>query len=222
MKDGFHKYNSPNICHLGGTIRFSVDLAVLLHIVIFSKSQNDVELERHLSNGVFWTCNHLAADSLYNNYTQEVMEMKFYVNKMQPSKPTIVSCSGSQTDLQSKDESLIDAKGLLGGDQQRGDASKRARGEEALIVHLSDNSLVRAIQSPIRERTHTIPIRQRDTVTLSSSKLCCVCLFAMQVSVHMQEETEGTHLLVCSLRTEFGAISSSPVSTSGLSMCSLS
>lgn len=58
---------------------------------------------------------------------------------------------------------MIDTKGLLRGDQQRGDASEGAREEEALIIHLSDNDLVRAIQHPVRECTHTIPIRKRET-----------------------------------------------------------
>lgn len=68
-----------------------------------------------------------------------------------------------QTDLHSKDESLIDTKGLLRGDQQRGDASERAREEEALIINLSNNNLVREIQHPVGECTHTIPITHRKT-----------------------------------------------------------
>lgn len=73
------------------------------------------------------------------------------------------------TDLHSKDESLIDTKGLLRGDQQRGDASEGAREEKALIIHLSDNDLVRAIQHPVRECTHTIPIRKRETQVSSDA-----------------------------------------------------
>lgn len=63
----------------------------------------------------------------------------------------------SHTDLHSEDESLIDTKGLLRGDQERGDAGDGARREEALIVNLSDNSLVRTVQHTVSECTHTVP-----------------------------------------------------------------
>lgn len=86
-----------------------------------------------------------------------------------------------QTDLHSKDESLIDTKRLLGGDQQRRGASERAREEEALIIHLSSNNLVRAIQHSIREGTYAIPVQQGGTQSnqVSPSDLqflfCIVC-----------------------------------------------
>lgn len=129
---------------------------------------------------------------------------------------------------------MIDTNGLLRGDQQRGDASERAREEEALIIHLSDNNLVRAIQHPVRERTHTIPIRERNIITSSFF----ASHFAMGnesyrrihtfVYAHIFRTDKNTvqahvtHLFVWSLRAEFGAISISPAFTSGLSMCSSS
>lgn len=71
-----------------------------------------------------------------------------------------LSLSGSRADLYGKDECLIDAEGLLRGDQQRRDASERARGEEAFIVNLSDDDLVGAVQHSIGESTHAVPIRR--------------------------------------------------------------
>lgn len=147
-----------------------------------------------------------------------------------------VTCSGSSTNLHSKDKRLIDTKGLLRGDQQRGDAGERAREEKALIIHLSDNNLVGAIQHPIRECTHTIPIRQRTTqshqVSVIDYMFLAFCIVQLKwlrkstyLSVHMLRglnDCADTHLLVWSLRAEFGAISNSPASTSGLSICSLS
>lgn len=64
---------------------------------------------------------------------------------LKPEILNIFHLTSFQTDLHSQDESLIDAKGLLGGDQQRGDASEGAREEKALVIHLSNYNLVRAI-----------------------------------------------------------------------------
>lgn len=136
---------------------------------------------------------------------------------------------------------MIDAKGLLRGDQQRGDASDRAREEEALIIHLSDNNLVRAIQHPVRECSHTIPMRHGET----QSHQVYLCSLHVSVVWHCAVKVVGeihtfvyahafridkkntvqaivTHLLVWSLRAEFGAISNSSASTLGLSMLSSS
>lgn len=62
----------------------------------------------------------------------------------------------SATDLHGEDEGLIDTKGLLRRDEQRGGASERAGGEEALVVHLSYNHLVGTLQHPVGESTHAI------------------------------------------------------------------
>lgn len=52
---------------------------------------------------------------------------------------------------------MIDTEGLLRGDQQGGDASEGAGEEEALIVHLSGDNLVRAFQYLVREDACTVP-----------------------------------------------------------------
>lgn len=62
----------------------------------------------------------------------------------------------SATDLHGEDEGLIDTKGLLRRDEQGGGASERAGRQEALAVHLSDHSLVGALQHPVGERTHAV------------------------------------------------------------------
>lgn len=62
----------------------------------------------------------------------------------------------SATDLHGEDEGLIDTKGLLRRDEQGGGAGERAGREEALAVHLSDHSLVGALQHPVGQRTHAV------------------------------------------------------------------
>lgn len=143
---------------------------------------------------------------------------------MHPRNVKHFVCSSSQTDLHSKDESLIDTKGLLRSDQQRGDAGKRAREEQALIINLSDNSAVRAIKHPVRECTNTIPSRHKYN-SISLSDFCTYFCFLRNVqsestrNLHMRtDKIHSSYLFVSSLRAEFGAISNSSVSTSGLSI----
>lgn len=64
---------------------------------------------------------------------------------------------------------MIDTKGLLRRDEQRGGASERAGGEEALVVHLSDNRLVGALQHPVGERAHAISGRHGENTIASGS-----------------------------------------------------
>lgn len=68
----------------------------------------------------------------------------------------------SATDLHGEDEGLIDTKGLLRRDEQGGGAGERAGRQEALAVHLSDHSLVGALQHPVGERTHAVSGGHRD------------------------------------------------------------
>lgn len=112
---------------------------------------------------------------------------------LQPRNVKHFVCSSSQTDLHSKDESLIDTKGLLRSDQQRGDAGKRAREEQALIVNLSDNSAVRAIKHPVRECTDTIPSRHKYN-SISLSEFCTYFCFFRTVQC---ESWRNSHVKLC-------------------------
>lgn len=76
-------------------------------------------------------------------------------------------------DLHGEDEGLIDTKGLLRRDEQRGGASKRAGGEEPLVVHLGYNQLVGALQHPVGERSNAISGRHGEDMIQSGSRDDC-------------------------------------------------
>lgn len=150
------------------------------------------------------------------------MDFNIALQRLEVTKAKILKSfrSTNWADLHSEDESLIDTENLLWGDQERTHPSERTRWEEALIVNLSNNKLVRAIQHPVGEHTHTIPVRHRKQKPNTSCFYDVVC-YKLCIKHTVQQE-QITHLLVWSLRAEFGAIRISSASTWGWSTCSLS